>query len=254
MTGRAVQDGATRLDAQGSSSDAADDPLDDQNDQSTGVTGLAVSVRFTDGVTTDLEDLYIGSQESVLDVKGRVSEDNSAHERRDVFRLRQHLRLCQIRVLRPGLSTHRLRLIYLGRVMSDSTRPSQWITNLVRRQRLCENSSSIASSIRRSIAGIDISALEGVMKGAVFSSDSSHAAGRQEEPGTSRPAPPASRDTKGKGRGVDASTQVNNAGAVRKIWLHCSVGEAGSIEKEEPAQDGARLPSVSLNGCSKPAS
>lgn len=92
------------------------------------------------------------------------------------------------------------------------------------------------------------------MKGAVFSSDSSHADGRQEEPGTSRPAPSASRDMKGKGRGIDASAQGNDAGAARKIWLHCSVGEAGSIEKEEPAQDTARLSTVSRIGCHESAS
>jgi hypothetical protein len=82
MAEGAVQDDATRLDSRGSSSDAAAEPLDDQNDLFAGLTGLTVSVRFTDGSTTDLEDLYIGSQESVLDVKGRVSRDESADERR----------------------------------------------------------------------------------------------------------------------------------------------------------------------------
>ena len=255
-----MQDDAARLETLGSSSNAANDPLEDQGDQSTAVTGLTVSVRFTDGSTTDLEDLYIGSQESVLDVKGRVSWDGSADGKtrccraEAAFLVSWVLPLCQIRVLRPGLSSHRLRLIYLGRVMSDSTRPSQWITNLVRRQQQRENPSSVASSIRRSIAGIDISALEGVVRGAVFSSDGSHAAARREESGSPGSASPARRDTKGKGRGTDAAGQDNNAGSARKIWLHCSVGEAGSVEKEEPVQDSEGLPTVSRSACHEPAS
>lgn len=150
----------------------------------------------------------------------------------------------QIRLLRPGLATNRLRLIYLGRILSDGTRLSPWVTSILRRQQLQE--ASTAASARNSIAGIDFSAIEGAMKSAVQSLEDSNDSSREKdlEAGLS-----SIDEGKGKGKAkeVDKDRQNNPANG-RTIWLHCSVGEAGSIEQEAVQPSTTATPSEVRTG------
>lgn len=204
--GRAIDDGVEEQDDEdGRRDDAAD---------ITALKGMSFSIRFTDGTTEDLVDIYVNNGEAVRDVKRRI------------------------RILRPNLTTNRLRLIYLGRVLMDGVRLVPYMTSLLQRQRNQEERE------KKSNIG-DL--LEGVVNRAVHSFDESssnasesHADRHKEHRPTASmnpyevysdtKKPPTSAD-KGKGKQKSFSENRDPLNGM-KIWLHCSVGEPGSLEAE----------------------
>ncbi|KAK9894477.1 hypothetical protein P389DRAFT_97058 [Cystobasidium minutum MCA 4210] len=203
---------------------SSDDDGDDEGDLQA-IKGMSFCIRFTDGTTEDLLDLYVNNSEAIRDVKRRI------------------------RVRRPSLATSRLRLIYLGRVLSDGVRLVPYMTALLQRQRDQEERDT-----RSNIGGL----LEGVVNRAVHSlepgSEGDRAHNDDERHTGHRPkasmnpyesyndsktvSPPKN---KGKGKAVEGSRTKDPMNG-RKIWLHCSAGEPGSLQEEEEAAAAAAEP------------
>lgn len=145
----------------------------------------------------------------------------------------------QIRILRPNLETNRLRLIYLGRVLTDGVRLVPYMVALLRKQQEQENRDN------RSNLG-DL--IEGVVNRAVHTFDESDtgeasddrhtaqqsAASMNPYEGYSDSKKPSTRKDKGKGKQQDPKRKKDPLAGL-KIWLHCSVGEPGSLEQEAEA-------------------
>lgn len=148
--------------------------------------------------------------------------------------------MSQIRLLRPPLATNRLRLIYLGRIITDGTRLVPWLVALFQKQQeqqVDESRGSVLESI------------EGAVKHALGDDSTSHYISGKGKP--SLHSRQSSLDAKrgkdkGKAREVDERKE-NHPAAGRKIWLHCSVGEPGSYDKDAETAPEVRQPSVMAN-------
>ncbi|GAA98034.1 uncharacterized protein L969DRAFT_46117 [Mixia osmundae IAM 14324] len=144
---------------QGSSGEAS-------NQQDVGGQALVFSVRFTDGLTEDLLDICIGQRETIRDLKRRI------------------------RLLRPTIATRRLRLIHIGRVLTDGTLLVPWMLSLLARQKRQEEETQSrfiddALDVVKQVRSAAATSLEG--------SSARSAAVAPEE--------------------------------IKPLWLHCSVGE-----------------------------
>ncbi|BGP05876.1 DSC E3 ubiquitin ligase complex subunit 3 [Rhodotorula toruloides] len=161
---------------------------------------LVFCVRFTDGQTEDLVDLWVGEKETVREVKRRI------------------------RLLRPDTLTEngkprRLRLIQLGRLLPDGVFLLPYTLQLVSRRAKAVSPNSAA----------DVGVKEGLQAvgrgiGKVVRGTMGERAGEDE----------MSLLEKGKGREDERGTGEDEV-EEEQIWLHCSVGEP--IEDEEPTEE-----------------
>ncbi|BGP22661.1 hypothetical protein Rt10032_c08g3530 [Rhodotorula toruloides] len=161
---------------------------------------LSFCVRFTDGQTEDLVDLWVGEKETVREVKRRI------------------------RLLRPDTLTEdgkprRLRLIQLGRLLPDGVFLLPYTLQLVSRRAKAVSPTSAA----------DVGVKEGLQAvgrgiGKVVRGTMGERAGEDE----------MSSLEKGKGR-EDERDLAEEEQEEEQVWLHCSVGEP--IEAEEPAEE-----------------
>ena len=164
----------------------------------------------------DLEELWVGERETVREVKRRVSRSSVRLVFADVVSI-------QIRFLRPGLSPdgrpRRLRLIQLGRLLTDGVALVPYTIQLLsRRAKLVEQQQSLVESSEAFIESLE-------------------AVGR--EIGVSVREKPE-KDVKGKGKQKGKDVVVDED---ERVWLHCSVGEA----MEDDEIEGERV-QVRCNG------
>lgn len=183
---------------------------DDDDVQATeGTTGLTFNVRFTDGKTEDVLSLLVGEKEAVREVKRRVRALFSYWARG------AHAKGFKIRLLRPAtLASRRLRLIYLGRILTDGVLLVPWTAALLERQKQYEAGQN--RLLDDALVG-----LEGVVKSVT-------ASGQEAE-------------SKGKGKAKGETTVEQKA-----IWLNCSVGEVE--EPEATPVEGEQVRSPLSNG------
>ncbi|BGP29906.1 hypothetical protein JCM10296v2_001658 [Rhodotorula toruloides] len=182
---------------------ATDSPsLDGSSDQAADDVGrqkkLVFCVRFTDGQTEDLVDLWVGEKETVREVKRRI------------------------RLLRPDTLTEdgkprRLRLIQLGRLLPDGVFLLPYTLQLVSRRAKAVSPNPAADvgvkeglqAVGRGIGKV----VRGTMGERVREDEMSLLEkGRDDE------------------RGAEDGEEEEE-----QVWLHCSVGEP--IEEEEPVEE-----------------
>ncbi|KNZ60702.1 hypothetical protein VP01_1514g2 [Puccinia sorghi] len=149
---------------------------------------LTFNIRFaSDGVVPDLLNVWVGDRESVRDFKRRVRSIYSS--------VKAHIQL-----LRPSLASRRLRLIYLGRVLTDGTLLVPWTELLLKRQ----TSQLTQTETVTRVLGDAVSGALGAVKGGYDAA--------------------IGVKSKGKGKEVEATTggttQVETV-----VWLQCAVGE-----------------------------
>ena len=111
----------------------------------------------------------------------------------------------------------------MGRVLADGVKLVPWIVSILQRQKEQEHES------QQLISGgsIDLSALEGVVRSAVHSLEDAATINDtlDEHVGET--------DKKGKGKGKARDRlRAKHPAHGELIWLHCSVGEPGSLEEE----------------------
>ncbi|SCV69269.1 BQ2448_2289 [Microbotryum intermedium] len=159
-------------------------------------TGMAFSIRFTDG-SEDLMDLWAGEKESVAEVKRRI------------------------RFLRPNLMhedrPRRLRLIQLGRLLTDGIYLVPWTAQLLsRRAKLVRQQTQPNSEalLEGAIEGIEAAVRVTVPRASI------DLKGR-----TKQDAAHQRKDSKGKGKEKDRTLAGTEAEDDKRVWLHCSVGE-----------------------------
>ncbi|GAA5867832.1 hypothetical protein JCM1840_003459 [Sporobolomyces johnsonii] len=158
-----------------------------------GPTGMSFSVRFTDGSTEDLLDLWVGEKETVRDVKRR-------------------LRLLRPSSLYDADKPRRLRLIQLGRLLPDGVFLVPYTVQLLsRRAKLVQEGQTQALKEGLEAVGRGIGKVVEVVAGE----------GDREE-----------RGEKGKGKARERTGAVESEEDAR-VWLHCSVGEAMDDEEVE---------------------
>ncbi|KAM0753899.1 hypothetical protein T439DRAFT_378013 [Meredithblackwellia eburnea MCA 4105] len=177
----------------------------DEDAEDAGPAGMSFNIRFTEG-QEDLLDLWVGEKESVREVKRRI------------------------RFLRPALTDNgrprRLRLIQLGRLLTDGTYLVPYTVKLVSRR---------AKLVKQQAQGNAEVLFDGAMQGL-------EAVGREigvtvpgnegDEDGKGKGKGPASASSKGKGKAKESDNwdkMMSTAGGVEEddktVWLHCSVGE-----------------------------
>lgn len=150
--------------------------------------------------------------------------------------------LQQIRILRPTLATNKLRLIYLGRILSDGVRLVPYISSLLQKQEAQARRDArgklgdIFDEVSRAV---NTSEEDGIASRRASYDENRRGHSRQGSGsgGTLELADTKDRknsSNKGKGKATD-SKQTAEYNEGRKIWLHCSVGEAGSLEAETDA-------------------
>ncbi|KDE06544.1 hypothetical protein MVLG_03193 [Microbotryum lychnidis-dioicae p1A1 Lamole] len=169
---------------------------EDGERSSSGPTGMAFSIRFTDG-SEDLLDLCVGEKESVAEVKRRI------------------------RFLRPNLMhedrPRRLRLIQLGRLLTDGTYLVPWTVQLLsRRAKLVRQQTqpNAEALLEGAIEGIEAAVGVTVPRASI-----------DLKGGSKQDAAQQRRDSKGKGKEKDMTLAGTEAEDDKQVWLHCSVGE-----------------------------
>ncbi|GAA5966808.1 hypothetical protein JCM21900_006096 [Sporobolomyces salmonicolor] len=170
-----------------------------------GPTGMSFSVRFTDGSTEDVLDLWVGERETVRDVKRR-------------------LRLLRPVSLFDADKPRRLRVIQLGRLLPDGVFLVPYTVQLLsRRARLVQEGQAQAIKGGLEAVGRGIGKVVEVV------------AGEGERGGEER-------REKGKGKAREGRAAAETEEDAR-VWLHCSVGEAmddDEVEGED-AQPSAQI-------------
>lgn len=169
---------------------------------------LTFNIRFAgDGSIPDLLNVWVGDRESVRDFKRRIQ------------------------LLRPSLALRRLRLIYLGRVLSDGTLLVPWIEVLVKRQ---NSHHSQTETVTRAL-GDAVSGALGAVKGGYDAA--------------------IGVKNKGKGKEVAAGGPGGHNESELAVWLQCSVGEpvdpnieVGEEAGAERSQEGPSDPRRRLTG------
>ncbi|GAA5894533.1 hypothetical protein JCM5296_005122 [Sporobolomyces johnsonii] len=162
-----------------------------------GPTGMSFSVRFTDGSTEDLLDLWVGEKETVRDVKRR-------------------LRLLRPSSLYDADKPRRLRLIQLGRLLPDGVFLVPYTVQLLsRRAKLVQEGQTQALKEGLEAVGRGIGKVVEVV------------AGEGDRDGEER-----GEKGKGKGKAGERTGAVGSEEDAR-VWLHCSVGEAMDDEEVE---------------------
>ncbi|SCZ97409.1 BZ3500_MvSof-1268-A1-R1_Chr4-2g07195 [Microbotryum saponariae] len=168
---------------------------EDGERSSSGPTGMAFSIRFTDG-SEDLLDLCVGEKESVAEVKRRI------------------------RFLRPNLMhedrPRRLRLIQLGRLLTDGTYLVPWTVQLLSRR---------AKLVRQQTQPNAEALLEGAIEGIEAAVGVTVPRASIDLKGGSKQDAAHQRDRKGKGKEKDMTLAGTEAENDKQVWLHCSVGE-----------------------------
>ncbi|CAH7686102.1 DUF2407 C-terminal domain-domain-containing protein [Phakopsora pachyrhizi] len=146
---------------------------------------LTFNIRFAgDGSIPDLLNVWVGDRESVRDFKRRIE------------------------LLRPSLASRRLRLIYLGRVLTDGTLLVPWTELLLRRQ---STHLTQTETVTRAL-GDAVSGALGAVKGGYDAA--------------------IGVKTKGKGKELEPISGLTSSEPEIAVWLQCAVGE-------EVASDGA---------------
>ncbi|GAA5932644.1 Dsc3p [Sporobolomyces koalae] len=167
--------------------------------------GLDFCVRFTDGTTEDVVDLWVAEKELVRDVKTRLRQIRSSTLHDEEGRPR------------------RLRLIQLGRMLADGVLLVPYTVQLAaNRKKLEQRSSSTADSALDLRRGIE--KMGRVVKDVVQGESPPHES-------------EASRMERGE-IDIDAKGKANAEVPRRQeeqIWLHCSVGDA--IEDDETSNE-----------------
>ncbi|GAA5978755.1 hypothetical protein JCM10908_004471 [Rhodotorula pacifica] len=223
---------------------------DDQDDEEAGEghDGMSFGVRFTDGQTPDLVDLWVGQRETVRDLKRRIRI-----LRPDTLVAKEVDPVTNVEKERP----RRLRLIQLGRVLPDGVFVVPFTVQLNARgarggggaptrtptteegedasedDELQESGTTTiptASSLRAVGKGLPGSVITGVSlaRGSLDLAAANNAAAEDDSSLDSLEKGTAAASTgrkKGKGKGRRRRQQE------APIWLHCSVGEA--MEEEE---------------------
>ncbi|KAM0792312.1 hypothetical protein ACM66B_004998 [Microbotryomycetes sp. NB124-2] len=191
-----VPRGAQALDDAQDSTDAA---------SADGPAGMSFCVRFTDG-SEDLLDIWVGERESVGQVKRRI------------------------RLLRPSLVVdgrpRRLRLIQLGRLLTDGTFLVPYTVQLLsKRAKLVQRATKPNS--QAILEGLEAVGREIGVNMRAPGSTNATAAAAEKGKGTD--------DSKGKGKEKEHrnSFQGTEAEEDERVWLQCSVGEP--MDDEEMA-------------------
>ncbi|PLW35878.1 hypothetical protein PCASD_12119 [Puccinia coronata f. sp. avenae] len=140
---------------------------------------LTFNIRFaSDGSVPDLLNVWVGDRESVRDFKRRIQ------------------------LLRPSLASRHLRLIYLGRVLTDGTLLVPWTELLLKRQ---TSQLSQTETVTR-VLGDAVSGALGAVKGGYD----------------------AAIGVKSKGKGKEVEPTTTGGGTTQTetvVWLQCAVGE-----------------------------
>ncbi|GAA5984628.1 hypothetical protein JCM11641_004545 [Rhodosporidiobolus odoratus] len=172
-----------------------------------GPTGLCFCVRFTDGQTDDLVDLWVGEKDSVREVKRRI------------------------RLLRPqtlhtseedGSRPRRLRLIQLGRLLPDGVFLVPYTVQLNSRRAALVTATEENSSTKAVKEGLEA---VGRGIGAVVREVRKAGEGEKDEMDSME------KGESSKGKGKEREGAADRVEEDDRIWLHCSVGDA---EEEEP--------------------
>ncbi|GAA5949151.1 hypothetical protein JCM10213_007107 [Rhodosporidiobolus nylandii] len=182
-----------------------------EDDGRTAPTGLCFCVRFTDGQTDDLLDLWVGEKESVREVKRRI-------------------RLLRPRTLytpdEEGAKPRRLRLIQLGRLLPDGVFLVPYTVQLNSRRAALVSATDAKSSAEAAVK----QGLEAVTRGLGAVVREVRKAGEGEPDEADEMERGESSKAKGKEKeGAQAKEEDD------RIWLHCSVGDAEE-EEEKPAE------------------
>ncbi|GAA5837560.1 hypothetical protein JCM9279_006788 [Rhodotorula babjevae] len=205
--GRAVD---VPLDGILSPGDGGDDDDDDERRSSAQPTGLSFCVRFTDGQTDDLLDLWVGEKESVREVKRR-------------------LRLLRPKTLFEDDKPRRLRLIQLGRLLPDGVFLVPYTAQLLSKRAQLDQGSAGDSALREGLQAVG-RGLGKVVRGTA-SAVSGPARTAEGEDGLDALERGAAGDA-GEGGEEDEGEVVQEE---EQIWLHCSVGDVE--QDEEPAEE-----------------
>ncbi|GAA6006362.1 hypothetical protein JCM10207_000617 [Rhodosporidiobolus poonsookiae] len=203
--------GTTRK-GKGRAVDLDDEAHDLDEQQPAQPTGLSFCVRFTDGETSDVTDLWVGEKESVREVKRR-------------------LRLLRPRTLYTpddeGSKPRRLRLIQLGRLLPDGVFLVPYTAQLTSRRKALVSAS-----------GGDRPASEAVKEGLEAVGRGIGKVVREVQKASMEGEERDELDEleRGEGQGKGKGKQ-DAADEEEQIWLHCSVGDAEE-EEEAPAATG----------------
>ncbi|KAA1132892.1 hypothetical protein PGTUg99_019628 [Puccinia graminis f. sp. tritici] len=139
---------------------------------------LTFNIRFaSDGSVPDLLNVWVGDRESVREFKRRIQ------------------------LLRPSLASRRLRLIYLGRVLTDGTLLVPWTELLLKRQ----NSQLSQTETVTRVLGDAVSGALGAVKGGYDAA--------------------IGVKSKGKGKEVEPTPGGGTHQLETVVWLQCAVGE-----------------------------
>ncbi|GAA6029382.1 hypothetical protein JCM8097_003648 [Rhodosporidiobolus ruineniae] len=187
-----------------------EDKAEGDNAAPTGPTGLSFCVRFTDGQTDDVLDLWVGEKESVRELKRRI-------------------RLIRPRTLytsdEEGSKPRRLRLIQLGRLLPDGVFLVPYTLQLNSRR------AALVSSTEEQPAATAVKeGLEAVGRGIgkVVREVRKVGQGEKDELDDLE----RGEGSIGKGKEKEAAEEEED----NRIWLHCSVGDAEEEEGEAPGE------------------
>ncbi|GAA5938698.1 hypothetical protein JCM3775_001966 [Rhodotorula graminis] len=186
------------------------DDDDDEGRSSAQPTGFSFCVRFTDGQTDDLLDLWVGEKESVREVKRR-------------------LRLLRPKTLFEDDKPRRLRLIQLGRLLPDGVFLVPYTAQLLSKRAQLDQGSAGDSALREGLQAVG-RGLGKVVRGtaSAVSGPTRAAEGEDDLDALERGAAGGSGEDR---EGEEGATVQEE----EQIWLHCSVGDVE--QDEEPAED-----------------
>ncbi|GAA5904622.1 hypothetical protein JCM8208_004832 [Rhodotorula glutinis] len=186
------------------------DDDDDEGRANVQPTGLSFCVRFTDGQTDDLLDLWVGEKESVREVKRR-------------------LRLLRPKTLFEDDKPRRLRLIQLGRLLPDGVFLVPYTAQLLSKRAQLDQGNAGDSALREGLQAVG-RGLGKVVRGtaSAVSGPARTVEGEDDLDALERGAAGGA----GEEEGEEESAAVQEE---EQIWLHCSVGDVE--QDEDPTEE-----------------
>ncbi|GJN88677.1 hypothetical protein Rhopal_001643-T1 [Rhodotorula paludigena] len=187
----------------------------DDEGEAAGPTGLSFCVRFTDGTTADVLDLWVGEKENVREVKRR-------------------LRLLRPDSLFEDAKPRRLRLIQLGRLLPDGVFLVPYTAQLLsKRAQLARNTAErdAEQAIKEGLQAV------GRGLGKVVRSTTTPRLGRRSE---DEELDALEEGRSGKDKGSDEVREATRP-EEEQIWLHCSVGEVVDEDEQDDKVQTAQI-------------
>ncbi|TNY23689.1 DUF2407 C-terminal domain-containing protein [Rhodotorula diobovata] len=198
------------------------DDDDDEGGRPTAPTGLSFCVRFTDGQTDDLVDLWVGERESVREVKRR-------------------LRLLRPKTLLEDDKPRRLRLIQLGRLLPDGVLLVPYTTQLLSKRAQLDQAQGHAGAealregiqaVGRGLGKVVRGTASAVARGGGVERDELDKLERGDGDEEEREHAPLLEE--------EEEEEEEEPQAEQQIWLHCSVGDVEEDDQER-AEDTTQI-------------